>query len=214
MLKSKFAAFAAVILAAAASSVAAQQATQAGVGGAIPEGKIAVINTQAFPGGISELKVKYEQVNNQFKDRFQRLQTMSEQMKQMENDLRTKQNVLAADKYQELQANYEDTKRKGTREQEDLNNDVDRAIDVSTKPIRDKLYQFLQAYSAQRGVVLIINLAGAAQTGTLAFWNPGVDITEDFINEYNKANPVAGAPAPAPPAAQPRPQPVKPAGKP
>ena len=134
MLKSKFAAFAAVILAAAASSVAAQQATQAGVGGAIPDGKIAVINTQAFPGGISELKVKYEQVNNQFKDRLQRLQTMSEQMKQMENDLRTKQNVLAADKYQELQANYEDTKRRGTREQEDLNNDVDRALDAATKP--------------------------------------------------------------------------------
>ncbi len=214
MLKSKFAAFAAVILAAAASSVAAQQATQAGVGGAVPDGKIAVINAQVFPSAISELKQKYEQVNNQFKDRLQRLQNMSEQMKQMESDLRTKQNVLAADKYQELQANYEDTKRRGTREQEDLNNDVDRALDAATKPIRDKLYQFLQTYSAQRGVVIVINLAAAAQTGTLAFWNPGVDITEDFVNEYNKANPVAGAPAPAPAATQPRPQPVKPAGKP
>ncbi|MGA9769066.1 MAG: OmpH family outer membrane protein [Blastocatellia bacterium] len=212
MLKSKFAAFAAVILAAAASSVAAQQATQAGVGGAIPDGKIAVINTQVFPGAINELKVKYEQVNNQFKTRLQGLQTLSEQMKQMESDLRTKQNVLAADKYQELQATYEDTKRRGTREQEDLNNDVDRALDAATKPIRDKLYQFLQTYSAQRGVVLVINLAGAAQSGTLAFWNPGVDITEDFVNEYNKANPVAGAPAAAP--AQPKPAPVKPAGKP
>ncbi|HKS43194.1 MAG TPA: OmpH family outer membrane protein [Blastocatellia bacterium] len=214
MLKSKFAAFAAVILAAAASSVAAQQATQAGVGGAIPDGKIAVINTQVFPSTISELKVKYEQVNNQFKARLQGLQNLSEQMKTMENDLRTKQNVLAADKYQELQASYEDAKRRGTREQEDLNNDVDRALDAATKPIRDKLYQFLQTYSAQRGVVLVINLAGAAQSGTLAFWNPGVDITEDFINEYNKANPVAGAPPSAPATTQPKPQPVKPAGKP
>lgn len=212
MLKSKLAAFAAVILAAVASSAAAQQATQAGVGAAIPDGKIAVINTQIFPGTINELKQKYEQVNNQFKDRIQRLQTLSEQMKQMENDLRTKQNVLAADKYQELQGNYEDTKKRGTREQEDLNNDVDRALDTATKPIRDKLYQFLQTYSAQRGVIIVINLAGAAQSGTLAFWNPGVDITEDFITEYNKANPVAGAPAPA--TTQPKPAPVKPAGKP
>ena len=215
MLKSKFAAFAAVILAAAASSVAAQQATQAGVGGVVPDGKIAVINTEAFPGAISELKVKYEQVNNQYKDRFQKLQTMSEQVKQMENDLRTKQNVLAADKYQELQTNYEDTKRRGTREQEDLNNDVSRALYATTKPIRDKLIQFLQNYSAQRGIVIVIDLASAAQSGTLAFWNPGVDITEDFINEYNKANPVAGAPAPAPATTQPKPTtPVKPAGKP
>ncbi|MFY9556885.1 MAG: OmpH family outer membrane protein, partial [Blastocatellia bacterium] len=71
-------------------------------------------------------------------------------------------------------------------------------IDTATKPIRDKLYQFLNNYAAQRSIVLIINLAGAAQTGTLAYWNPGTDITDDFIAEYNKANPVAGAPA-APP---------------
>lgn len=214
MFKSKFAAFAAVILAAVASSAAAQQATQAGVGGAIPDGKIAVINTQVFPSAINELKVKYEQVNNQFKDRIQRLQTLGEQMKQMEGDLRTKQGILTPDKYQELQSSYEDTKRRGTREQEDLNNEVDRTLDASTKPIRDKLYQFLQTYSAQRGVVLVINLAGAAQSGTLAFWNPGVDITEDFVSEYNKANPVAGAPAPAATQPKPTPTPVKPAGKP
>ena len=51
MLKIRFAAFAAVILAAVASLASAQQATQAGVGAAIPDGKIAVINTQAFPDG-------------------------------------------------------------------------------------------------------------------------------------------------------------------
>src|ERR1044072_8373597 len=212
MVKSKFAALAAIILAATASGASAQQATQAGVGAAIPDGKIAVLNTQVFPGSINELKQKYEQVNNQFKARAQQLQTMSDQMKQMENDMQTKQSVMSPEKFQELRNNYEDLKRRGTREQEDLNNDVERALDNDTKPVRDKLYQFLQTYSAQRGVVLVFTLAGAAQSGTLAFWNPGVDITEDFINEYNKANPVAGAPAPA--ATQPKPQPVKPAGKP
>jgi hypothetical protein len=50
--------------------------------------------------------------------------------------------------------------------------------------------------------VLIINLPGAAQTGSIAYWSPGADITQDFITEYNKANPVAGAPA-----AQPKPTP-------
>jgi len=78
--------------------------------------------------------------------------------------------------------------------------------------VRDKLYQFLQTYASQRGIVMIINLAGAAQTGTLAYWNPGADVTEDFIAEYNKANPVAGAPAAAP--ATPRPQPTTPTRKP
>jgi Skp family chaperone for outer membrane proteins len=206
MVKIKFAALAAVTLAVMAASASAQQATQAGVGAAIPDGKIAVINTTVFPGAISELKVKYEQIDNQFKDRYQKLQTVETQLKTMENDLRTKQNVLSADKYQELQVNYNDLKKRGQRDFEDLKAEYDRSIDTSTKPIRDKLYQFLQTYASQRGITVMINLAGAAQSGVLAYWNPGTDVTEDFVAEYNKANPVAGA-STAPPAARPQPAP-------
>ena len=76
MVKIQVAALAAAILAAVTVSASAQQATQAGVGAALPDGKIAVINTQVFPGAIRELKQKYEQVDNQFKDRFQKLQAV------------------------------------------------------------------------------------------------------------------------------------------
>lgn len=206
MAKSKLAAVAAVILA-VTTGASAQQATQAGIGAVLPEGKIAVINTQAFPGAIGELKQKYEQVNNQFKPRFEKLQSMAEQLKQLENDIRVKSGTLAPDKLQEMQNNYTELKKRGEREQEDLNSDADKALDVATKPIRDKLTQFLNNYASQRNIVLVINLAGAAQSGTLAYWNPGTDITDDFVAEYNKANPVPGA-APAPATQQPKP-PVK-----
>jgi outer membrane protein len=206
MLKFRFAAFAAALLAVATADGSGQQATQAGVGAALPDGKMAVINTQVFPGGILELKQKYEQVNNQFKPRFEKLQALAEQLKGMENDLRTKQNVLTADKYQELQQNYTELKKRGERDQEDFNADADKALDIATKPVRDKMTQFLNTYAAQRNIVLVINLAGAAQTGSIAFWNPGLDITDDFVGEYNKANPIAGT---APPSAQPAKPPVK-----
>ena len=212
MLKIKFAAVAAMILATAASVASAQQATQAGVGGAIPDGKIAVVNTQVFLSSILELKQKYDQVEGQFKDRYQRIQQMEGQLTTMQNDLQTKRGVLAADKYQQLQNDYEDLKKRGQRDFEDLKADYDRAVGTATKPVWDKLIQFLQTYSGQRGIVIVINLAGAAQSGTLAYVNPGSDITDDFVAEYNKANPVASAPAPAP--ATPKPAPVKPAGKP
>jgi len=213
MMKFKLAAFSAALLAALTASVSAQNATQAGVGAALPDGKVAVINTQVFPGQILELKQKYEQVNNQFKDRFQKLQSLAEQMKTMENDLRTKQNVLSADKYQELQATYAESKKRGEREQEDFNADADKALDIATRPVRDKMTQFLNTYAAQRNIVVVINLAGAAQSGSLAYWNPKLDITDDFIGEYNKANPVAGVTA-TPPGAQPAKPPVKPPAKP
>jgi outer membrane protein len=206
MLKIKFAALAAFIMAAGAVAASAQQATQAGVGAAIPDGKIAVLNAAAFAENISELRQKYEQVNNQFKDRYQKLQGLAEQMKTLENEIRVQGPTLAPDKLQEKQTSYAELKKRGEREQEDLNGEIDKAIDTATRPVRDKLYQFLQTYAAQRGIVMIINLAGAAQTQSLAYWSPGTDITQDFIAEYNKANPVAGAPA-----TQPRPQPASPA---
>ena len=55
---------------------------------------------------------------------------------------------------------------------------------------------------------LVLNLAGIAQSQSLAYWHPSADITDDFVAEYNKANPVAGAPATQPTA------PVRPATKP
>src|ERR1051325_5979106 len=170
MKKIKFAACAAILLAAMTATAAAQQATQAGVGAAaVPDGKIAVINTQAFPGGISELKQKYDQVDNQYKDRYLKLQQADNQLKTMENDIRTKGPGMAADKLQELQNGYEDLKKRAQREYEDLKNEYDRAVETAPRPGLDKLYQFLQNYSSQRGIVLVVNLAAAAQSGTLAY---------------------------------------------
>jgi Skp family chaperone for outer membrane proteins len=219
MLKIKSAALAAILITSMAGLASAQQAAQAGVGAALPDGRVAVINTQAFPASINELKIKYDQVDGQFKDRYQRLQTIETQLKQMESDINTKGPGLAPDKLQEMRIAYDDLKKKGTREYEDLKADYDRTIDSATKPIRDKLFQFLNTYASQRGIVVILNLAAAAQSGSLAYWNPGTDITDDFIAEYNKANPVSGAtttPAPVKPVpgAAASPTPVKPAAKP
>jgi outer membrane protein len=217
MVKIKFAAFAVILMAAFALTASAQQpASPAGVTSLLPDGKVAVINTQAFPEQIGELRQKYEQVNNQFKDRYERLKTLDNQLKQMENDIQTKAPALGAEKVREMQINFEEQKKRGSRDYEDLRTDVNKAIGASTKPVWDKISQFMNNYAAQRNIVLILDLPGAAQAGSLAYVSPGSDVTADFIAEYNKANPVAGAPAPAkpnpqPPASQP---PVKPPVKP
>jgi len=213
MLKIKFAALAAILVASTAGLASAQRATQAGVGAAVPDGKVAVMNTEAFRAAIGELKLKYDQVDNQFKDRYQKLQGLENQLKQMESDIKTKGQSLTAEKFQEMQTAYEDLKRRGTRDFEDLKAEYERTVDTATKPIRDKLFQFLNTYASQRGIVVIFNLAGAAQTGALAYWNPGADITDDFIAEYNKANPVSGAAAATPQPTTTTPTPPKPTPK-
>lgn len=204
MLKTKFAVIAAIVLAALSVSAVAQQPA----GGAVPDGKVVVINTTVFPTQIGELKQKYDQIDTQFKDRYQKLQTTVDQMTRLENEIKAKQNVVTPDKLREMQEQYETWKRQATRDNEDLRADAEKALEAATKPVRDKLYQALNNYSTKNGIVMVINLAGAAQSGALAFWDPKSDITEDFIKDYNKANPVPGA-APTTPATTP-----KPAGKP
>jgi outer membrane protein len=205
MVKIKFAALAAVILGIMTAVASAQQATQAGVGAAIPDGKVAVINTAVFANSISELKVKYDQIEGQFKDRYQKLQGIETQLKAMETDIRTKGQAMTPEKLQELQSGYDDLKKRGQRDYEDLKAEYERTVGTATRPIREKIYQYFNTYASQRGITVMIDLAGAAQAGVLAYWNPGTDVTEDFVAEYNKANPVAGAPAPRPQPATPAP---------
>ncbi len=206
MVKTKFAVIAAIVLAALSVRATAQQPAV----GAVPDGKVVVINTTVFPSQIGELKQKYDQIDNQFKDRYQKLSAVVEQMTKLETEIKAKQSVVTPDKLREMQEQYETLKRQATRDNEDLRAEAEKALEAATKPVRDKLYQSLNNYSAKNGIVMVINLAGAAQSGALAFWDPKSDITEDFIKDYNKANPVpGGAPAatsttaPKPPAAKP-----------
>jgi Skp family chaperone for outer membrane proteins len=202
MIKTKLAGLAAVPLAALTISASAQQATQAGVSGLLQDTKVAVMNTAVFPEKIGELRQKYEQVQAQFKDRTQKLQALDQEVKQLTTDIQTKGPTLSAEKLQEMQQTLDDKKRKGQRELEDLQADYAKALDQARKPVMDKLMQFVNNYATQHGFVMIIDLAVSYQNGVLAWWSPTTDVTDDFIAQYNKANPVpGGAPAGQTPAA-------------
>jgi outer membrane protein len=192
----RIAVIAALALAGLSVSAAAQQPV---AGAALPDGKIAVLNTTLFRAQIFELKQKYDQVETKFKDRLAKLETIKQEITKLTNELQAQANVLPIDKQREKQDRIEQLRKQGTREQEDLNTEVEREVDAATKPVRDKLYQFLNNYCTRNSIVMVISLAEAAQSGTLAFWHPTADITDDFIKQYNQANPVAGgAPATAP----------------
>jgi Skp family chaperone for outer membrane proteins len=211
MIKSKLVGLAALALGAITIPAAAQQATQAGVSGLLQDGKVAVMNTAVFPEKLGELRQKYEQVQAQFKDRTQRLQALDQEVKQLTQDLAAKSPNLSQEKAQEMQQTIDEKKRKGQRELEDLQADYNKALESSTKPVRDKLAQFVSSYATQHGIIMIIDLPVSYQNGVLAYWQPSIDVTDDFIAQYNKQNPVpGGAPASQPGASQPGPS--KPAG--
>src|SRR5262249_1997500 len=155
-------------LAAIAVSVSAQQATQAGVSGLLQEGKVAVMNTAVFPEKIGELRQKYEQVQAQFKDRTQKLQALDQEVKQLTQDLAQKRATLTAEKVLEMEQSLNDKKKRGQRELEDLQADYNKALETTTKPVRDKLSQFINKYATQRGIVMIMDLPVSYQNGFIA----------------------------------------------
>jgi Skp family chaperone for outer membrane proteins len=160
---------------------------------ALPKGKIALINTAAFQQQVEEFKAKIEALSRQFETRVKETQALADKITALENTLKSQTGVLAAAKVAEMTENLESMKRDYKRKAEDLEADAGRARDKAFEPITAKLGKFAEDYTAKRGIVMLFDLANALQAGTLIWFDPRNDVTKDFINEYNKANPVTNA---------------------
>ena len=165
----------------------------------LPKGKIAVINTAAFQQDVLEFKAKIESLNRQFEPRVKEVQTLNDKINALETTLKSQSGVLTPAKVAEMTENLESMKRDYKRKGEDLEADAGRARDKAFEPITGKLGKFAEDYTAKRGIVILVDISNAVQSGVVIWFDPRSDITQDFINEYNKANPVAtAAPKPAP----------------
>jgi outer membrane protein len=164
----------------------------------LPKGKIAVINTAVFQEKIQEFKAKAESLNRQFETRFKEVQSLVDKINALENTLKTQNAVLSPAKIAEMTENLESMKREQKRKGEDLEADAGRARDKAFEPITAKLGKFAEDYTAKRGIVMLVDISNALQSGVVIWFHPQSEVTDDFINEYNKANPVAtAAPKPA-----------------
>lgn len=165
----------------------------------LPKGKIAVINTTAFQQNVEEFKAKIDSLTRQFEPRVKEVQGMADKINALETTLKQQSGVLAPAKVAEMTENLESMKREYKRKAEDLEADANRARDKAFEPISAKLGKFAEEYTAKRGIVMLVDLANAVQSGTVIWFDPRSDVTQDFINEYNKANPVATAATKPPP---------------
>ena len=184
-----------------AISASAQQQPATGTpssGGApalLPKGKVAVIDTERFQAEVLEFKAKMESLNRQFEPRIKEVQGLADRINALETTLKTQSGALSAAKTAEMTEQLASMKREYQRKGEDLQADGNRAKQREFEPISAKLVKFAADYTAKRGIVVLIDLANADQVGTVLWFDPRTDVTKDFIAEYNKAYPVAAAPA-------------------
>jgi outer membrane protein len=196
------------LLALAVGASAQQAATGSAQGGVapamLPKGKIAIINSLYFQESIGEIKAKVESLNRQFEPRMKEVQGLRDRITALETtiDTQRKSGALAATREAEMIEQLEQMKRDYQRRGEDLQSEGRRASEEAIAPINQKVGRFLQEYAQRRGIILLINVANEAQARTVVWFDQRADVTQDFIAEYNKANPTAGAGASAPPAAK------------
>jgi Skp family chaperone for outer membrane proteins len=160
--------------------------------GAAPagKGKLAVINTGVFQEQIGEFKVKLDALNKQFEPRIRELDQLGTQIKTREETLKTQGPALTPAKVAELTEQVESMKRDYQRRGEDLQADGGKARDLALKPVSEKLERFAKDYTVKKGITVLIDLANAYNAGLIVWYDQRLDVTEDFIKEYNKANAV------------------------
>jgi Skp family chaperone for outer membrane proteins len=158
------------------------------------KGRIALINTAVLQEQIGEYRAKLEALNRQFEPRVKEVQTLIDRINALETTIKTQTGTLSPARVAEMTEQLGQMKRDHQRKTEDLQADAERARDQALAPLKEKLSKFLEDFTAKRGIVLLIDIANGIESNVLVWFDQRVDITQEFITEYNKANPVpAGA---------------------
>jgi Skp family chaperone for outer membrane proteins len=167
----------------------------AATGGTGAEGKVAILNTGAFRAGIGELKAKLDALNSEFEPKKKELEALEADVNNLKNKINTQgATVSAAVRNQWVEEGAEKEKRL-KRLDEDYQALGQKRLGEVSQPIYDKVGKLLEAYCQQRGIVMVMEYGAAQQAGVLLFAAQATDITQSFMDEYNKANPTGAAPA-------------------
>ncbi len=173
-------------------------AAAAATGGTGAEGKVAVLNTGAFRTGVIELKAKLDALNVEFEPKRKELEALQADVENLKNKINTQGNTVSAAVRNGWVEEGTEKERRFKRLSEDYDALAQKRLGDIQGPIYDKVGKLLEGYCQQRGIVLVIEAGAAQQAGVLLFAAAATDITEDFMKEYNKANPGSAAPAAAP----------------
>ena len=152
----------------------------------LPNARVAVVDSRAFGEGIAEMKRQFDKLEGEIKPRYTDLQDLQNRLETLNEDLKNpkdKDNRILQQKADQLQS----LKKEFERKQADLQEDYQKRSEVVLGPLREKILKFLDEYAKSHNITMVYDLAPASQAGLL-FFNPSANITEDFIQEYNKLN--------------------------
>lgn len=171
------------------ATAAQPAAASAPTGGTGAEGKVALINTALFREGIGELKIRLDALNSEFEPKNKEIQARQDELTNLQNKIQTQGNTVQpavrsqwADELNQKQVTLK-------RLQEDYEALAKKRYEEVSGPVYDRIGQALEKYAQQRGISVVFEGNALQQSQALVYAVAAMDITADFIQEYNKANP-------------------------
>jgi Skp family chaperone for outer membrane proteins len=159
---------------------------------------VAIIDSSAFSdekAGIARVMAAMQQIETKYQPLRTELRGMRDRLATMRADLQKKRPVqdpkLTAQQTDAANQLEVDIKRKAEDAQTNYQKDSLAALD----PLQKDIGTALTAYAQSRGITLLID----ANRVPIVYAAANLDITKDFIADYNRTHPAGAAPAPARP---------------
>jgi len=153
-------------------------------------GRIAVLYTDQFWNGIGEFKIKLDGLNTELEPKRKELELLGEEIKTLKNNFQTKISSAAPEIRLKWQDEVAEKEKIFKRKTEDFNQLGEKRLAEVSQPVSEKIRRFIESYCKENGIILCIEGNSATQAGFLLWSDQAIDITADFIDKYNKANPV------------------------
>ncbi|HKG47107.1 MAG TPA: OmpH family outer membrane protein [Pyrinomonadaceae bacterium] len=165
---------------------------------AAPTANVAIIDSSAFSdekAGIGRVMAAMQQIETKFQPLRAEIRGMRDRLNTMRADIQKKRPVqdpkLTAQQTEEADRLEVQIKRKAEDAQASYQRDSLAVLD----PLQKDIGTALTAYAQSKGITLLID----ANRVPIVYAAANLDITKDFIADYNRTHPAGAAPAPARP---------------
>jgi Skp family chaperone for outer membrane proteins len=160
---------------------------------------IGIIDSSAFGDektGITRVMNAMKQLDAKFQPLRAEIRTMRERVNTMRADLQKKRGIQDARTTAQQAEEAERLDLQVKRKAEDAQASYQKESLAMLEPLQKDIAESLNAYAQAKGLTLVID----ATRVPILYAATSLDITRDFINEYNRTHPAGAAPAPARPA--------------
>ena len=195
---------AAAALAAIASVAAVAQTAQrpaaspapAQGGGAIAEGRFAVIDTDQFTDqnqGIKRLVAAWQALDREFKPRRDEVQQLQTRYDALVKEISETQKVADQKAIAAKADQAEQLKTEIERKQQDGQKALEKRAQDLLGPVQQDISNAILAFARARGISVVFDLSKLGNVVMLVNEKDPINITDAFIADYNQRNPASTA---------------------